>query len=295
MRRPLRWVFVLELFVLRIAFVATSAPACHSSPSSVTPPSPDGGDGAAPGAAEAAARAQLDAMIAAYGIQQSDLVLEWIETDDLGYVHVRFQQMFHAIEVSEGEVIVHFAPDPSLFTITDALSPNVTADPKPSVTPDAAVAAAAAAYVGGAGALAMPPAAPALTIVRLPDADHLAFEVAFQRASCATNTDCCYGLPCTPPSDLSGPVGNLCCIPKQGMAARRTTTAASTARRTRAGTIIARRADSAATTPTGRVRTSMGHRRFGLLLEQLHEQVLPVGQGAAPPLAVAPHRCWGRS
>lgn len=112
--------------------------------------------------------------------QLGELVTTRETVDDLGFTHVRVQQMISGVPVFGGEAIVHLRPDGRLRGVTDNRLSNVRIDVRPSHTDAEAISAALDSAGLVSGALTAEPTAE-LNILRRDGTDRLVWVVQLER------------------------------------------------------------------------------------------------------------------
>ncbi|MBI2437867.1 MAG: M4 family metallopeptidase, partial [Lentisphaerae bacterium] len=91
--------------------------------------------------AEARAIAVLDNLSGIMGIRdaQQEFAAQGVETDTLGFQHVRASQTYQGLKVFGGKVIVHFNPDGAAYQVNGRFVPDITVDVNPQITADDAL------------------------------------------------------------------------------------------------------------------------------------------------------------
>lgn len=113
-------------------------------------------------APEAKAIAVLDNLSGIMGMRdaQEEFAAQAVQTDTLGFQHVRATQTYQGLEVFGGKVIVHFDQDGRAFQVNGRYVPDITVDLNPQFTPDDALGRAvtdlAALDISGAAVLSPP-------------------------------------------------------------------------------------------------------------------------------------------
>ncbi len=96
-----------------------------------------------------------------------------------GFAHVWYQQVQGGLDVVQGELVLHFAPNGTLFHTTDTLVRDLLVDPVP--THDAAAAIDAALRLQPETAVQDAAPVAELVVVRVDGFDHLAYRVALRQ------------------------------------------------------------------------------------------------------------------
>lgn len=88
--------------------------------------------------------AVLDHLTAAYRIRNApeEFSAYRVDTDELGFHHVRLKQMCRGLRVVGGELLVHFGQDGAAYQVNGRYIPEIDIDTKPLLDAAAAVAAA---------------------------------------------------------------------------------------------------------------------------------------------------------
>jgi thermolysin len=187
----------LSLAVLLAAFASGCAiedaappPGAEMAP----PPAPAAEEGALPDATAAAnaevtrdpakasiARSAEAHLRATTGIAGLEVAATKVERDELGYTHVRLRQRHEGVDVWAGEAIVHFAPDGSVFAVTDGLLRGLSVPKSKSAIARVDAHARAVAGYGCAGCLTRKPASARFVYRDAEGRDHLAYVVELHR------------------------------------------------------------------------------------------------------------------
>lgn len=129
----------------KISLLAALAPlaalglvGCSGEPDSA----PSAGDTVDPAALQVSA-AHFNTNASAYGLSDpaAELYARSGREDDLGVVHIRFNQLYRGVKVFEGEAITHVDPRGEV-TVTDALRRDIRVDTEPRIAAADAVATA---------------------------------------------------------------------------------------------------------------------------------------------------------
>ncbi|MDQ2993330.1 MAG: M4 family metallopeptidase, partial [Pseudomonadota bacterium] len=74
----------------------------------------------------------------AFGITNPDQQLKQVSAtkDELGYEHIKYQQVYQGLPVFAGNLIVHFDAQNTLYSVNGITVPDINVDPTPKVSPD---------------------------------------------------------------------------------------------------------------------------------------------------------------